>query len=1021
MYRPSPFWSWNDKLEVNELRWQIQEMHKAGIGGFFMHARGGLKTAYLSKEWMECVEACLDEANKLNMDAWLYDENGWPSGFGGGIVNNLGVKYQQKYLVGNWVDAQTFVPTSQTIAIYSENNLNLLPEHRIPADYTGKLVYHMSYDVNQFYVDNLDAEVVKKFLEVTHDYYYKNLPQSLQKSLRGIFTDEPQLSRRGNLWSFVLEDEYRKLYNTNLLVDLPALILETENSAAVRIRFWKMVTQLFAENFCKQIYDWCNQHNWQLTGHYVLEEDFSYQIPSNGDIMPLYQFMHVPGMDHLCRTAPDLIAMMQLVSASNQFAKKQIMTESFALTGWNFNFYGMKWMYQIQMAHGINYLCQHLYSYSLRGMRKRDYPGSWGHHMPQWEDYHKINDRFSRIGMLISEGEVATDILVLHNLSSAWKLYYGNDCDKYLNLYGNSLKMLSSYLDGEHLIYHYGDEEIMANKARVDADKKVLKIAGLSYRQVIVPQSSNFSRRVFKLLTEFAKNDGEILVVRNNIEPGILTIDGLEMTTEELNFYNSLTFVDNELSAAKLAAKSSYNTIQINENTESAMQILSLTRKFSKNNRIMYYLVNSRYNLECKSVITIDTIGRLEKFNPDNGKFEAVTGAFLNRNNQIELNYNFAPSEDLMLFVNTNEEFVPSKKISTKTGELISKISNHNWQLIQDSDNILTLDRCRYRVDGGDWEFNDVSVIHSRLLKLERPCKLEMEFSFVCDAEFNFEQELKLAVEDVQNYQFMLNGVAFEAKSNGYKFDKAFEIINLPQPKLGENILTLSMNYCQSSEVFAALRRAQEFETEYNKLVYDMEVESIYLVGNFGVKIENNLTTLAIRKTNYDLNVAPGVGMFTKAKRYSGNFVLSKANETINLNNIVENGYPFFAGKLNVSKMVNLDSEEVEQIRAITFDINGINSLKLKINGKSAGELFYPPFKLDISNLLQVGDNNIELELTISLRNMLGPFHLEEGESGAVHTLSFSKEATSVAWTLPPYNEQYCLVEMGLEKISMLS
>ena len=60
-YRPVPFWSWNDKLEPEELRHQIREMHKAGIGGFFMHARGGLQTVYLSDEWMECVNACLDE------------------------------------------------------------------------------------------------------------------------------------------------------------------------------------------------------------------------------------------------------------------------------------------------------------------------------------------------------------------------------------------------------------------------------------------------------------------------------------------------------------------------------------------------------------------------------------------------------------------------------------------------------------------------------------------------------------------------------------------------------------------------------------------------------------------------------------------------------------------------------------------------------------------------------------------------------------------------------------------------
>ena len=65
-----PFWSWNDKLEPEELRRQIRVMKELGMNGFFMHARCGLVTDYLSDEWFECVGACIDEAKKLGMEAW---------------------------------------------------------------------------------------------------------------------------------------------------------------------------------------------------------------------------------------------------------------------------------------------------------------------------------------------------------------------------------------------------------------------------------------------------------------------------------------------------------------------------------------------------------------------------------------------------------------------------------------------------------------------------------------------------------------------------------------------------------------------------------------------------------------------------------------------------------------------------------------------------------------------------------------------------------------------------------------
>ena len=52
-----------------ELRRQINIMHKLRMNGFFMHARGGLETEYLGEDWYDCIRACVDEAEKLGMEA----------------------------------------------------------------------------------------------------------------------------------------------------------------------------------------------------------------------------------------------------------------------------------------------------------------------------------------------------------------------------------------------------------------------------------------------------------------------------------------------------------------------------------------------------------------------------------------------------------------------------------------------------------------------------------------------------------------------------------------------------------------------------------------------------------------------------------------------------------------------------------------------------------------------------------------------------------------------------------------
>ena len=99
LYRPAPFWSWNDKLDKEELKRQIREMAEKGWGSYFMHSRVGLVTGYMSEEWMEMIDACVQEARNTNTYAWLYDEDKWPSGFAGGEVPLMNESYRSRALV----------------------------------------------------------------------------------------------------------------------------------------------------------------------------------------------------------------------------------------------------------------------------------------------------------------------------------------------------------------------------------------------------------------------------------------------------------------------------------------------------------------------------------------------------------------------------------------------------------------------------------------------------------------------------------------------------------------------------------------------------------------------------------------------------------------------------------------------------------------------------------------------------------------------------------------------------------
>lgn len=64
-----------------------------------MHSREGLRTRYLSEEWFAAVKACVEEAQKRGMKAWLYDEDRWPSGAAGGLVTRGNPQFAARALV----------------------------------------------------------------------------------------------------------------------------------------------------------------------------------------------------------------------------------------------------------------------------------------------------------------------------------------------------------------------------------------------------------------------------------------------------------------------------------------------------------------------------------------------------------------------------------------------------------------------------------------------------------------------------------------------------------------------------------------------------------------------------------------------------------------------------------------------------------------------------------------------------------------------------------------------------------
>ena len=73
------FWQHGEKEE--ELREEIGKMQEGGIGGFIVGSRP--HPDYLSYGWWRDLEVILSEAERRQMEVWIFDDGAYPSGLGG--------------------------------------------------------------------------------------------------------------------------------------------------------------------------------------------------------------------------------------------------------------------------------------------------------------------------------------------------------------------------------------------------------------------------------------------------------------------------------------------------------------------------------------------------------------------------------------------------------------------------------------------------------------------------------------------------------------------------------------------------------------------------------------------------------------------------------------------------------------------------------------------------------------------------------------------------------------------------
>lgn len=972
-YGSLPFWSWNDKLTEKELRHQIRNMHSLGINGFFMHARGGLETEYLSDEWYDAIRVSVDEAKKLGMEAWAYDENGWPSGFAGGKLledpDNHAV-----YLKHEFKD-EFPESTDGIYAVYAISG-SQKPIHTDKAVDGAEKYLLVYYKTDASYVDTLRGDITEKFIALTHAEYKEKLGDDFGKYMLGFFTDEPQYYRYETPYSKFMDKWFTEEYGYSVFEAIPAMFCDYDGADAYRYDYNRMLHIKFTENFIKKIYDWATDNGVMITGHGIEESSLFGQMMCCGSIMPFYEYQHLPGIDYLSRNVPAPLASKQLGSACAQLGRKKALSEMFACCGWDVTPEELKHIAELQYAGGVNIMCQHLYPYSERGQRKRDYPAHYSEHNP-WQPYLKdFNAYFNNLGYILSRGEEDADILVIHPIHSAW-LHHQRILNRLTSL-DNDLKALVALLSEHQLPYHFGEESMILRHGSVSGKK--IKIGKCEYSTVVLPAAETLDESTSALLRKFKENGGRIFTFKHKLPT---LIDGKQPSDSEFSYLKDAEDITDVGVFEKLASLVPFS-LRTGDG-KNVKEIISMSRR-TEFGRIIYLsnltgkeFKDLRFNISgVKALASLDIMTLETK--PLRGR---VT------ENGSEILLDIEGSESLILTEEDADEYLPFESEPEKG---LIKLSSP-FVLSEMPENLLTLDRASLSKNGTDFtEIRPIERIRDNLLRERYNGKIWLRFVFSSET---LPEKLDFVNERPFVEELSVNGTVINISDEKW-FDNSFASTDISSlVRLGENTVTLKLDYHQNDYVYHVLYD-NVMESLRNCLVFETEIEAAYLKGSFEVKTDPSKFGM----------LENGNGRYECCEP----FTLTKQRQSIDVTNIATDGYLFYGGKLEFSSELNYKDGDPTVLK-----ITGRYAVcDVKVNGEHAGTLMFSKY-LDIKKYLKNGKNTVTLTLYNAYRNLMGPHHRGEIEPMSVGPKTFSYENAWNDGECKDFNTGYTFVRFGID------
>ncbi len=981
-FSSAPLWVWNDQLTEQQIVETLGDLAGQQVKQVFVHPRPGLMTSYLSPDWFRLWKMALREAERLDMNVWIYDENSYPSGFAGGWVPELMPESRGR---GLELKATQEPPRWSTnlVAVYRitgekvENVTSSIRAGTVLGDGGSYVTASMlragnsPWHGDRCYVDLLYPGVTDKFLDVTLKAYQREIGAQFGRRVPGIFTDEPNIIPAGGLpWTEDLPAQFQRRCGYDLLDNLASLHQEIGNWRQVRHDYFSVLNQLFIERWAQPYAERCTALGLEMTGHYW-EHDWPHcrGVPDN---MAMYAWPQRPAIDCLMNQYAEnthaqfgnIRMVRELGSVANQLGKSRTLCEVYGAGGWDLRFEDMKRQADWLGVLGVNTFDQHLSYVTIRGARKRDHPQSFSYHEPWWPDYKSAGAYLERLSVAVSQGEQVNRILVLEPTTTAW-MNQGSEAR--LKVLGDSFFDLLKRLEAAQVEYDLGCEDIIQRHGSVVGAE--LTIGNRRYATIVLPPGlENLEEATGRFLDALTAAGGRIIACKPTAAPGQLRRGGKVVTQNGPAADASWPVVDTADVANILLRESSPPSFTLRRGAEDRGILFHMRRQLDDGE--LLFLVNTSIDASSSGSIHSAQHG-IEQWDLETGQVQAYP--FEPDGSGIKAEFTLPPCGSRLLFLSRASR--PSFVVRSETVSPLAASGPMTVDRI--APNVLVLDyvdisaggetrtniyfyaasQFAFRKNGLERNPWDSAVqFKDELVRRSFPAGSGFEASYHFTVEGAVPSDLAIVLERPDLYEVRCNGHVIAAAPGAWWLDKAFGRIELARvAQSGVNTVSL---------------RASPFTLQH-------ELESAYLLGDFAVR-----------------PAASG-------------FVLTAA-QAMRPGAWNEQGCPFYAAGVRYQQTFEIDT--AGQDRFVVGLGKWLGSVaRVRVNGQQAGTIGYAPWQCDVSGLLRNGANTVEVVAVGTLKNTLGPHH-GNPSLGTAWPGMFQKGPTAG----PPPGADYATVKYGL-------